>query len=297
MDEHQDMNRTAGCMRFRPTINPLWSVNTEGGPGVTTKKERVLEVSTRLPQFTCSEVALLHPGKQFVVEDAALVNLEDAYEQNVGFELQQPEETRSSCSKARGKPEPQSANLVENNRYPNFSNSFCSFEDSLGCLVAELCTVEHLVFQRLNTVLRTRAQALGGQKNLSDDSLVNSLKTRFVRLKSKINDAVGTMSKSMIHRMQHCDMEMNFCSHRGINLDATSHTNMTNYKVASNTNSLLKDWLLENFEHPYPTENEKERLGKLTGLTRTQISNWFINQRVRLWRPMILRIAAENKET
>ncbi|XP_020580092.1 BEL1-like homeodomain protein 11 [Phalaenopsis equestris] len=50
---------------------------------------------------------------------------------------------------------------------------------------------------------------------------------------------------------------------------------------------VLRAWLFEHFLHPYPSDNEKLLLASKTGLTRNQISNWFINARVRLWKPMI----------
>ncbi|KAI0498063.1 hypothetical protein KFK09_021304 [Dendrobium nobile] len=50
---------------------------------------------------------------------------------------------------------------------------------------------------------------------------------------------------------------------------------------------VLRAWLFEHFLHPYPSDNEKLFLASQTGLTRNQISNWFINARVRLWKPMI----------
>ncbi|KAG1347465.1 BEL1-like homeodomain protein 7 [Cocos nucifera] len=51
--------------------------------------------------------------------------------------------------------------------------------------------------------------------------------------------------------------------------------------------SVLRAWLFEHFLHPYPKDSEKLMLARQTGLTRGQISNWFINARVRLWKPMI----------
>ncbi|XP_008794014.2 BEL1-like homeodomain protein 7 isoform X1 [Phoenix dactylifera] len=51
--------------------------------------------------------------------------------------------------------------------------------------------------------------------------------------------------------------------------------------------SVLRAWLFEHFLHPYPKDSEKLMLARQTGLTRSQISNWFINARVRLWKPMI----------
>ncbi|KAJ3672794.1 hypothetical protein LUZ60_006168 [Juncus effusus] len=51
--------------------------------------------------------------------------------------------------------------------------------------------------------------------------------------------------------------------------------------------SLLRAWLFEHFLHPYPSDADKHLLARQTGLSRNQVSNWFINARVRLWKPMI----------
>ncbi|KAL3530315.1 hypothetical protein ACH5RR_009637 [Cinchona calisaya] len=51
--------------------------------------------------------------------------------------------------------------------------------------------------------------------------------------------------------------------------------------------SVLRAWLFEHFLHPYPKDSDKQMLAKQTGLTRSQVSNWFINARVRLWKPMV----------
>ncbi|WVZ77252.1 hypothetical protein U9M48_025139 [Paspalum notatum var. saurae] len=51
--------------------------------------------------------------------------------------------------------------------------------------------------------------------------------------------------------------------------------------------AVLKAWMFENFLHPYPKDHEKEVLAARSGLSRNQVSNWFINARVRLWKPMI----------
>lgn len=51
--------------------------------------------------------------------------------------------------------------------------------------------------------------------------------------------------------------------------------------------SLLRAWLFQHFLHPYPKDSDKQMLAKQTGLTRSQVSNWFINARVRLWKPMV----------
>ncbi|KAK9127027.1 hypothetical protein Scep_015873 [Stephania cephalantha] len=54
--------------------------------------------------------------------------------------------------------------------------------------------------------------------------------------------------------------------------------------------AVLRAWLFEHFLHPYPTDSDKQILAKQTGLSRSQVSNWFINARVRLWKPMVEEI-------
>lgn len=43
----------------------------------------------------------------------------------------------------------------------------------------------------------------------------------------------------------------------------------------------LKNWLAAHAHHPYPTDQEKDELKHLTGLKRSQISNWLANARRR----------------
>ncbi|XP_062098713.1 homeobox protein ATH1-like [Humulus lupulus] len=57
--------------------------------------------------------------------------------------------------------------------------------------------------------------------------------------------------------------------------------------------SVLRAWMFQNFLHPYPKDAEKHLLAVKSGLTRNQVSNWFINARVRLWKPMIEEMYAE----
>ncbi|XP_039950205.1 uncharacterized protein LOC120767914 isoform X1 [Bactrocera tryoni] len=45
---------------------------------------------------------------------------------------------------------------------------------------------------------------------------------------------------------------------------------------------MLKDWLVRRRENPYPSRDEKKRLAVETGLTYTQICNWFANWRRKL---------------
>lgn len=45
---------------------------------------------------------------------------------------------------------------------------------------------------------------------------------------------------------------------------------------------LLRSWLKENMDNPYPSDAEKAYLCRRTGLGAAQINNWFINARRRI---------------
>ncbi|CAI9116651.1 OLC1v1017851C1 [Oldenlandia corymbosa var. corymbosa] len=57
--------------------------------------------------------------------------------------------------------------------------------------------------------------------------------------------------------------------------------------------NILRAWLFEHFLHPYPSDADKHLLSRQTGLSKNQVSNWFINARVRLWKPMVEDIYKE----
>ncbi|KAG6663252.1 BEL1-like homeodomain protein 4 [Carya illinoinensis] len=60
--------------------------------------------------------------------------------------------------------------------------------------------------------------------------------------------------------------------------------------------NILRAWLFEHFLHPYPSDADKHLLARQTGLSRNQVSNWFINARVRLWKPMVEEMYQQEKK-
>lgn len=56
-------------------------------------------------------------------------------------------------------------------------------------------------------------------------------------------------------------------------------------KLPKHITDMLKTWLLEHADHPYPTEDEKRAFCDFTGLDICQISNWFVNARRRIIAP------------
>ncbi|KAL9231391.1 hypothetical protein vseg_006625 [Gypsophila vaccaria] len=61
--------------------------------------------------------------------------------------------------------------------------------------------------------------------------------------------------------------------------------------------AVLRTWLFEHFLHPYPSDSDKQMLAQKTGLSRSQVSNWFTNARVRLWKPMVEEIHTLERKT
>lgn len=49
----------------------------------------------------------------------------------------------------------------------------------------------------------------------------------------------------------------------------------------------LKTWLMspEHINHPYPSESEKARMVADTGIEMKRLNNWFVNNRIRFWKP------------
>jgi Homeobox KN domain len=51
----------------------------------------------------------------------------------------------------------------------------------------------------------------------------------------------------------------------------------------------LKAWMMspEHIAHPYPTEQEKAQIMSETGIELKQLTNWFVNNRKRYWKPRV----------
>ena len=51
----------------------------------------------------------------------------------------------------------------------------------------------------------------------------------------------------------------------------------------------LKNWMMspEHIAHPYPTEKEKAEIMADTGIELKQLTNWFVNNRKRFWKPRV----------
>lgn len=63
--------------------------------------------------------------------------------------------------------------------------------------------------------------------------------------------------------------------------DSDSRSRKSNARFSRKALNVLKGWLSDHNENPYPTETEKDELKSHTGLSRTQIANWLANARRR----------------
>lgn len=59
--------------------------------------------------------------------------------------------------------------------------------------------------------------------------------------------------------------------------------------LPSETVEYLKNWIMspEHIAHPYPTEQEKAQIMEDTGIEMKQLTNWFVNNRKRYWKPRV----------
>ena len=55
----------------------------------------------------------------------------------------------------------------------------------------------------------------------------------------------------------------------------------------------LREWLGRHWDDPYPSASDKQSMADETGLTYDQVQHWFINFRMRVWRPTLRRAKME----
>ncbi|WCJ34186.1 BEL1-like homeodomain 1 [Euphorbia peplus] len=146
-----------------------------------------------------------------------------------------------------------------------------SFEQAAGIGSAKTYTA--LALQTISKQFRCLKDAITGQikaanKNLGEEDCVGGNKLEGSRLKFVDHHLRQQRALQQLGMIQHNAWR----PQRGL---------------PERSVSVLRAWLFEHFLHPYPKDSDKHMLAKQTGLTRSQVSNWFINARVRLWKPMV----------
>ena len=63
--------------------------------------------------------------------------------------------------------------------------------------------------------------------------------------------------------------------------DVEARSRKSTSRLSREAVRVLKDWLYEHKDHPYPSEKAKDELKERTGLKRTQVCNWLANARRR----------------
>lgn len=80
----------------------------------------------------------------------------------------------------------------------------------------------------------------------------------------------------------------------------SSHTTVSGKKCALSpeTTEYLKNWMLspEHIDHPYPTEEEKAQIMRHCGIEMKQLTNWFVNNRKRIWKPKLEEMKKRRNE-
>ncbi|KAK8510055.1 hypothetical protein V6N12_035378 [Hibiscus sabdariffa] len=146
-----------------------------------------------------------------------------------------------------------------------------SFDVVAGCGAAKPYTA--LALQTISRHFRCLRDAISGQIQLTQKSLGE-------------NDNSSNNQVAAIPRLRYVDHQLR--QQRALQqLGVMRNAWRPQRGLPESSVSVLRAWLFEHFLHPYPKDSEKIMLAKQTGLTRNQVANWFINARVRLWKPMI----------
>ena len=69
--------------------------------------------------------------------------------------------------------------------------------------------------------------------------------------------------------------------------------------LASTVVDYLKAWIMspEHINHPYPTEKEKAEILDDTGIDLKRLNNWFVNNRIRYWKPKMDAIQKKQEQS
>jgi hypothetical protein len=70
---------------------------------------------------------------------------------------------------------------------------------------------------------------------------------------------------------------------------SSSNKGRKSSSLPAETVEYLKAWMMspEHIAHPYPTEQEKAEIMADTGIELKQLTNWFVNNRKRYWKPRV----------
>jgi hypothetical protein len=140
--------------------------------------------------------------------------------------------------------------------------------------------------KKIKLLLDKRAEAVNLMKELSFLKLSFVMKTidQLMNLFYEMNDEESKKKKfEFFHQtIMNQKEEIRSIVEKEFLIYIEKNVKGKNNPLPEDSKKILKTWFLQNFKHPYPKDAEKEVLQNETGLTRTQINNWFINKRVRV---------------
>ncbi|XP_057523085.1 BEL1-like homeodomain protein 9 [Amaranthus tricolor] len=178
---------------------------------------------------------------------------------------------------------------------------------SLRCSNPNLVSMLHEVYKRYKLYCQqmqsavTSFESVAGLGNATPFLCyaVKAMFRHFQCLKNAILDHIRATSKAFTSVDTRKDRTSGSCSD-----DKGSASNFLQHPVWRSQRgfpdkavAVLRNWLFEHFLHPYPSDTDKHMLAQKTGLSRSQVSNWFTNARVRLWKPMVEEMHALEKKT
>ncbi|GFY86132.1 BEL1-like homeodomain 4 [Actinidia rufa] len=138
------------------------------------------------------------------------------------------------------------------------------------------------------TVYTTLAQkAMSRHFRCLKDSIADQLRLTREQLGEK--DDVGGLTKGETPRLRLIEQRLRQ-QHKALlhqHLGAEVEAWRPQRGLPERSVGVLRAWLFEHFLNPYPSDADKHLLSRKTGLSKNQVSNWFINARVRLWKPMV----------
>mmetsp|Transcript_10647 Transcript_10647/g.23520 ORF Transcript_10647/g.23520 Transcript_10647/m.23520 type:complete len:564 (-) Transcript_10647:429-2120(-) len=101
-------------------------------------------------------------------------------------------------------------------------------------------------------------------------------------------NSLGSMASSVSTTLSHTSGSLTQVVREVVAKNSKGHpkkkTALSSYAV-----EYLKAWMMspDHIEHPYPTEDEKVKIMKDTSIELKQLTNWFVNNRKRYWKPKV----------
>lgn len=161
--------------------------------------------------------------------------------------------------------------------YHQMQNVVMNFESAVGLGAAR--TYSSLALQAISRHFRCLKDAISGQMGAVSSALGEEM-----------NSSYGREQTSRVHVFGQQLCQQAVLPQMGM---MQQHSWRPQRGLPERAVSLLRAWLFEHFLHPYPKDSDKHMLARKTGLTHGQVSNWFINARVRLWKPMVEEMYVE----